>query len=160
MTQLYRRRLIPDECIPLTGDTILFQSESMLITSWDTLHPKAEFAKGISLYMLDNGWKISKLMDADGNFVLWYCDIIRHDYDRIDDTYVFTDLLADVTINKDGFVKVVDLDELADAYEDRLISAHLLSEAIRKLNGLLSVIYSGAFREYTDLIEKHGSLRP
>lgn len=160
MTQLYRRRLIPDECIPLMGDTILFQSENMLVTSWNTLHPKTEFAKGISLYMLDNGWKISKLMDSDGNFVLWYCDIIKHDYDKIDDTYIFTDLLADVTIDSTGFVKVVDLDELSDAYEEGRISAHLLSESLRKLNGLLSAIYSGAFKEYTDLIERHGNVRP
>lgn len=156
MAQLYRRRLIPDECIPLTDDRILFQSENILITGWNTLHPKTEFAKGISVYILDNGWKISKQMDADGNFVLWYCDIISHDYDKIDDTYVFTDLLADVTIDRNGFVKVIDLDELSDAYESGLISAHLLSEAVRKLNGLLCAIYSGAFKEYTGLIEKYG----
>lgn len=159
MAQLYRRRLIPDECIPLTDDRILFQSENILITGWNTLHPKTEFAKGISVYILDNGWKISKQMDADGNFVLWYCDIISHDYDKIDDTYIFTDLLADVTIDRNGFVKVIDLDELSDAYERGLISAHLLSEAVRKLNGLLCAIYSGAFEEYTGLIEKYG-VRP
>lgn len=155
MTKLYRRRLIPDECIPLTSDSILFKNNNIIVSSWETLKPKPEFARGISLYMLDNGWKISKLFDANGQFVQWYCDIINYDYDTIDDTYVFTDLLADVIIEKSGFVKVVDLDELSDAYEDQMISAHLLCEAIRKLNGLLNTIYSGSFKEFTDIIEKY-----
>ncbi len=155
MTEIYRRRLIPDECIHLKGDHIILKNDNSLLTSWKTLHPKDAFASGISLYLLENGWKISKFFDADGNFVQWYCDIIRHDYDNVDDTYIFTDLLADVIIDKTGFVKVVDLDELSDAYESGLISAHLLSETIMKLNNLLGVIYSGAFHEYTDIIEKY-----
>lgn len=155
MTKLYRRRLIPDECIPLSGDNILLKTSNMIVSSWETLHPKPEFARGISLYMLDNGWKISKLFDCNGNLVQWYCDIIRYDYDAIDDTYVFTDLLADVIIEKNGFVRVVDLDELSDAYESQMISAHLLCETIRKLNGLLNTIYSGTFKEYTDIIEQY-----
>lgn len=155
MTEIYRRRLIPDECIHLNGDKILIHNDKMLLTSWRTLHPKDEFATGLSLYLLENGWKISKFFDDKGNFVEWYCDIIRHDYDKIDDSYVFTDLLADVIIEKNGFVRIADLDELADAYENRLISGRMMSEAVRKLNNLLDVIYSGVFKEYTAIIEQH-----
>lgn len=155
MTEIYRRRLIPDECIHLNGDKILMRTGNMLLTVWNTLRPKDAFSKGISLYLPENGWKISKFFDADGNFVQWYCDIISCDYDEIDDTYVFTDLLADVIIDKTGFVKVVDLDELSEAYETGLVSAHLLSETILKLNNILNIIYSGAFKEYTDIIDRY-----
>lgn len=155
MIKLYRKRIIPDECIELKGDTILYKNNSTILTKWNTLHPKNEFASGISLYLLDNGWKISKLYDSNGNFVKWYCDIIRYDYDSNNDSYVFTDLLADVIIEPDGFVKVVDLDELSDAFEDNKISAVLMSEAIRKVNNLLSAIYLEIFEEYKDFIESY-----
>jgi hypothetical protein len=160
MPDLYRKRLIPDECIHLTGDIILFQSDTMLLTSWSTLHPKTEFTSGISLYLLDSGWKISRFFDADGNFVMWYCDIIRHDYDASHDCYVFTDLLADVIIEPDGFVRVVDLDELSEAFDSGLINSGLLSEVIKKLGALLDCIYSGSFQQYTDIIRQYEPVRP
>ena len=44
--------------------------------------------------------------------LFWYCDIVDHTFDTATDTYIFTDLLVDVIVYPDGFVKVVDLDEL------------------------------------------------
>ena len=56
-----------------------------------------------------------------------------------------TDLLADVIIMPDGTVKVVDLDELADAFEQGILSASALNAALKHLNRLLSLIYDNRF---------------
>lgn len=155
MTEIFRKRLIPEECLPLSQDKILFHSENTMITRWDTINPKAAFSKGISLYVMDKGWKISKFFDADDRFVYWYCDIIHTDYDKETDTYVFTDLLADVIVDASGMVKVVDLNEFESAYKKGLISADGILDALSKLNNLLNIIYSGNFSQYTNLVEQY-----
>ena len=71
---------------------------------------------------------------------------MQYDYDAAANTLVATDLLADVIIQPDGTVKVVDLDELADAFEQGLLSASALKTALRQLNHLLSLIYENQFR--------------
>lgn len=63
-----------------------------------------------------------------------------------------TDLLADVILYPDGFVKVVDLDELAEAFEKRLLSEELLKKALRQTNQLLTLIYSGGFSSLQSVI--------
>ena len=108
MPELFRKRLIPNECIALKKDIILYQDDSIILTSWDTLKPKATLARGYSLYILDKGYKISRFIDANDNFICWYCDIIRHEYDSIKDCYIFIDLLADVLLYEDGTLKMPD----------------------------------------------------
>ncbi len=143
---LYRRRLIPDECILLKDDKIVSQNDSIVITRWDTLNPKAQFQYGASCYFLKEGFKVSKFYRSDGSLFCWYCDIMQYDYDAAANTLVATDLLADVIIQPDGTVKVVDLDELADAFEQGLLSASALKTALRQLNHLRSLIYENQFR--------------
>lgn len=155
MTTLFRKRLIPSECINLKGDNIIHIDNSKIITSWKTLRPKAEFSHGISYYVLNEGFKISKFYKEDNSLAYIYCDIIDTSYDKATDTYVFTDLLADVIIENSGFVRVVDLDELADACKTGLISDNMLAEALHKLNNLLSTIYNGTFKEYIEILESY-----
>ena len=151
---LYRKRLIPEECILLKDDELLYRDEKTIITRWNTLKPKKDLHHGFSCYFLDKGVKVSKFYKADGTQICWYCDIVTHSYDEATDTYVFTDLLADVLVYPNGQVKVVDLDELADAVEPHLISQELLLTALRQLNTLLSHIYSGKFSEYQEYIDE------
>ena len=119
---LYRKRLIPEECILLKDDELLYRDEKKIITRWNTLRPKKDLHHGFSCYFLDKGIKVSKFYKADGSLICWYCDIVAHSYDKATDTYVFTDLLADVLVYPDGRVKVVDLDELSEANETGLLS--------------------------------------
>lgn len=151
--KLYRKRLIPDECILLKDDEILHIDPEVIITKWNTLHPKKTLHHGYSCYFLDRGFKVSKFYDHDGNLISWYCDIITHTYDNETNTYVFTDLLVDVIVYPDGFVRVVDLDELADAQRDGLISAEDMQKALRRTDKLLSLIYKGAFGKLQKYIE-------
>ena len=63
------------------------------------------------------------------------------------------DLLAAVLIYPDGFVKVVDLDELADAEEAGIITKDQLLKSLRTLDKLLGMIYSGDFKRIRDYVE-------
>lgn len=155
MSTLYRRRLIPDECICLKNDTIIFQNNTEILTIWKTLHPKNDFAKGISYYVIDKGWKISKFYNLQNELVYIYCDIIDSIYQEQNDSYIFTDLLADVIIENNGTIKVVDLDELATALNSQLLSSQLITTALYQLNDLLVLIYSKEFQKYTDTIDQY-----
>ena len=151
---LYRKRLIPDECILLKNDEILHAQGNLIVTKWNTLRPKKELSHGLSAFFLDRGIKISKFYNHAGELICWYCDIITYTYDRDTDTYVMTDLLADVLVYPDGTVKVVDLDELALAAEKKLISEEQLLIALRQLDWLLQTIYSGSFRKLLQYVDQ------
>ena len=121
--KLYRKRIIPQECILLEDDILLYRDNEVIITKWNTIRPKKTLSHGYSCYFLERGFKVSKFYDHDDQLISWYCDIIDTAYSCEDgtETYIFTDLLADVVVYPDGRVRVVDLDELADAQRDHLI---------------------------------------
>lgn len=150
---LYRRRIIPDECIPLKDDVILSCNEEHIITSWTALRPKKDLHHGRSCYFLKEGFKVSKFCYEDGSLLYWYCDIVDFDYTPEDNTLIVTDLLADVIIYPDGFVKVVDLDELVTALNNNALSLDSLKASIQKLDKLLQIIYSGQFDTLKAFVE-------
>ena len=152
---IYRKRLIPNECILLKDDVILHQSADQIVTSWQTLHPRKDFDHGYSLYLPHEGLKISKFYRADNSLLYWYCDIVDYVFDEESATLTTIDLLADVIIMPDGFVKVLDLDELADALSLGLIDDDTLQRALTRLNTLLNCIYRDEFIAYKKVIEAY-----
>ena len=112
---LYRKRIIPDECILLKDDTILSWDENRIVTGWHALKPRKDLHHGFSCYFLNDGYKVSKFYRADGSLLYYYCDIITTEYADDGCRFIVTDLLADVIVYPDGFVKVVDLDEMVPA---------------------------------------------
>ena len=150
---LYRRRIIPEECILLKDDIILSCDEERIITSWNALHPKKDLHHGMSCYFLKEGFKISKFCYEDDSLLYWYCDIVDYNYNSVDNSLIVTDLLADVIIYPDGFVKVVDLEELVTALESRSISLDTLKSSLLRLDRLLSLIYSNQFDTLKAYIE-------
>lgn len=146
--RLYRKRFIPNELKLLADDKILFADDDLIITSWTTLKPRSDFASGISAYYRKEGFKISRHYGADGTFTRWYCDIITESVEGND--LIFSDLLIDVVIFPDGTVRIVDLDEAADALEQGLITADMLAQALRSTDKLLTFIHQGKFSELTD----------
>ena len=142
---LYRRRIIPEECILLKDDIIQSCDEERIVTTWNALHPKKDLHHGSSCYFLKEGFKVSIFCREDDSLLYWYCDIVDFNYDSAKNTMIVTDLLADVIIYPDGFVKVVDLDELVTALESRSISLDTLKTSLIKLDKLLSIIYAGNF---------------
>ena len=130
--KLYRKRLIPSECILLKDDIIIKQTEDVIVTTWKTIKPKNAFTHGCSCYFLKEGLKLSKFYRADGDLLYWYCDIVDYSYDPQEHALTSTDLLADVIVYPDGFVKVVDLDELADALEKKILTPEQLSRSLKQ----------------------------
>lgn len=152
---LYRKRLIPEECVLLKDDRLLHRDEEIIVTVWNTLKPRKDLHHGCSCYYLREGIKVSRFYDENGSLLYWYCDIVDYDHDAATDTYVITDLLADVIIYPDGFVKVVDIDELATAKDAGLLSDAMLKKALLTLNHLLQIIYDGGFEKLQEPLEKY-----
>ena len=149
---LYRRRIIPDECVLLKDDIILSCDEDHIVTRWNALRPKKDLHHGASCYFLKEGFKVSKFCREDDSLLYFYCDIVDYNYDAVQNNLIVTDLLADVIIYPDGFVKVVDLDELVTALEARSISLDTLKSSLNKLDKLLNIIYSGKFENLTKML--------
>ncbi|MCR5283019.1 MAG: YgaC family protein [Lachnospiraceae bacterium] len=210
---LYRRRLIPKECILLGDDTMISFADDCLITTWSALRPKKNLHHGISAFFFDDGIKVSKFYREDNSLVYWYIDIIRADlcfteggkkpeisdapYDISFDNYpvpdqlgasekeailhpietamrlyetkqqskkeedsafspslIVTDLLADILIYPDGFVKVVDLDEISEALEKGLLTQDCVAATLRIVDQTLRQIYDGSFAEKQGYLER------
>lgn len=152
---IYRKRYIPEETVNLKDDLLCYRDEHMLITRWNTLKPRSDLAGGISLYLPDKNWKISRITDADGRLLRYYCDIIHTDYYKEKDEFIFTDLLVDVVIYPQGRYRVLDLDELGDALDASYIDAATVSEALHAANELIRCIEEGGFSHYTEIIDKY-----
>lgn len=140
--KLYRKRYIPNETVFLKDDEIISVDSETIITKWDTLKPRKDFAKGISVYYLKEGYKVSEMINSDNKTVYYYCDIIEPIYNEKDNSYIFNDLLADVKVYSNGKIEVVDLDELAEAFKKGLITSSQLCKALKQLDRLLKIIYS------------------
>ena len=150
---LYRRRIIPEECILLKDDVIISCDEDRIVTTWQALHHKKDLHHGSSCYFIKEGFKVSKFCREDDTLLYWYCDIVDFNYNPTENAMIVTDLLADVIIYPDGFVKVVDLDELVTALESRSLSLDTLKSSLLRLDKLLNIIYSGGFDNLKVFIE-------
>lgn len=152
---LYRKRLIPQECVLLKDDRLLYRDDQIIVTGWNTLKPRKDLHHGFSCYYLQEGIKVSRFYKEDSSLLYWYCDIVDYDYDVKTDTYIITDLLVDVIVYPDGFVKVVDIDELVAAQETGLLTEDMLKKSLLTLNRLLQIIYDGGFHQLQSPIEQY-----
>lgn len=146
---LYRKRLIPDECLQLKDDVIMRFDDDIIVTTWNTIHPRKDFHHGTSCFYRKKGWKVSRFFREDGSLRYTYCDIVTYEENTDKNTLTVVDLLADVIIYPDGFVKVVDLDELATAVREGLLTSEQLNCCLISLNALLTLIYDGKLDELT-----------
>lgn len=145
--KIYRKRFIPNEVVFLKDDEIQYYDEDVIVTKWNVLKPRKDFSKGYSCYYIKKGYKVSKFLDDDENLVYYYCDIIETKYNVAENSYLFIDLLADVIIYESGFVKVVDIGEIADALENNLIDIELAKRALKQLDELLDIIYKEGLKK-------------
>lgn len=151
---LYRKRLIPEECVLLKDDVILSCNEDVIVTKWNALKPKKDLHHGYSCYFLKEGYKVSKFYQEDNSLLYWYCDIVDFEYQKEDNRLIVTDLLADVIIYPDGFVKVVDIDEMVICLNEQKISLEQLKHSLTQLDKLLQIIYAGKFETLTHYISE------
>ncbi len=149
---LYRRRFIPDELIHLKDDIIMVMEPNLIITKWNTLHPRKDIARGISAFYLDKGFKVSKVFNKQGEIVYWYCDIIQTKKEDEKNTVIIEDLLIDLILYEDGSMRIMDLNELAEALERKLITQEEATYALHTVNSLLQIIYEGNFHSLQEPI--------
>lgn len=152
---LYRRRLIPDETVHLKDDIVLYHDDNVIITKWKTIKPRKDMDHGFSAYLLKEGIKVSKFYREDHSLLYWYCDIVDYKYDTANNSYISTDLLTDVILYPNGQIRVLDLDELAEASTKDMITKEQLNSALVRTDMLLTTMYSGEFKRYMDLIDKY-----
>ncbi len=162
---LFRRRFIPNELTWLKDDEILAYNDEKIVTRWHSLKPRNDFSGGMSTYYRKKGIKISKIIDNQGRFLHWYCDIVTEcGAEALDvdnncklrngaDTYllqgsipgfkpiVYQDLLIDIIVNPNGLIEVADLDELADARKNRLITPEMADKALYTAKDYLCLLY-------------------
>ena len=155
---LYRKRLIPEECVQLKDDIILYMDDEKIVTKWNTLKPKKDLHHGYSCYFLKEGYKVSKFYKADGTLLFYYCDIVTYESNEEKNELIVIDLLADVIIYPDGFVKVVDIDEMVECLNDGKIDLELLKTSLTGLDRLLNIIYEDKLDTLTSYIEKYEDL--
>jgi len=151
MPKIFRIRYMPFEKVDLSGDTLLFRDDKYIVTEWVPIKKRDDISFGISCVFIDEGWKISGMMDEDKNIKYWYCDIIDIDYDIENDTYYLYDLLTDIRINKDS-IEVLDLDELAEAFSQGMITEEQVLMSLKRTNNLLSFAYKNDLPSYTKSI--------
>lgn len=142
---IFRKRFIPLETVDISSDELLYRDSELLITAWKPIRERSDFAGGISFTFLKEGYKISRFLDGTGRFLYWYCDIVDVEYDQILDRYLINDLLLDMKLMSDGKLVILDSDELAEALESGLITAEQAGMALRRLDKLLKMVYSGNF---------------
>lgn len=152
---LYRKRLIPEECILLKDDTILYMDDEIIVTSWKTLKPRTDFHHGYSCYFLKEGYKVSRFLSEDNKLVYWYCDIVTYLWDRAQGSLTVVDLLADVIVRPDGKMHVIDIDELCEAKEKLLINEQQFFISVKQLGALIKLIQDGNFEKLTDKLLEH-----
>ena len=144
---LYRKRFIPNDFVHLKDDIILYTDDNLIITKWRPLRPKNNMTGGVSAYYLNHGIKVSKIYNKNEQLLYWYCDIIRTKPGPSSKSLIYEDLLIDVVLYEDGSIKILDLDELADALELHLITNKEVEQALRTLDYLLKLIYRNGFDE-------------
>ena len=155
--EIYRRRYIPNELIHLKDDVIVrYDPGKMLITRWKTINKKTTFATGTSVFFIDKNIKVTKLRDKDGNFYMWYCDIVE--LEESPGRITYNDLLFDVIERPDGQIRVLDIGEAADAFAKGLITKTQLLRGMRATDMLLSMTRDGRFEELKKVVEEAESM--
>ena len=152
---LYRKRLIPNECILLKDDIIREVTDDHILTRWNTLKPKKILHHGESCYYLNKGVKVSRFYTADNFLICWYCDVVSYEWNEDRSSLITTDLLLDILVYPDKSFKILDMDELAQAHAEGLLSDELMRCSLFTANRLLNDIYDDTFHDiYTSVFEK------
>ena len=143
-----RRRYIPDEIITLNHDTIYYVSDELIVSGWKAIRLRPDISGGFSAYYPKLGIKTSKLFDGNGDLLYWYNDISELAFNGNDIN--FTDLLIDLIVFPDNSIKILDLDEFAEAIEKNYITKEQEIKALNSFHTLLDYIYNN---DYSNLQE-------
>lgn len=142
---ILRKRFIPPETIDISNDELIYRDGNVLITRWTAIKPRPDISAGVSYTFSNDGYKISRFYNGDRKFAFWYCDIVEVLYEEETDTYTIVDLLLDIKVMGDGAVKILDIEELAEAVNCGYITNSQAAYALKSLDNLIKMINRGDF---------------
>ena len=150
--EIFRKRLMPPELTHLESDRIIFSNSSYVITEWQTLKPRLDFATGVSYYFLEENYKLSEMYSKNGEFLYYYCDIVKYEEISLKQL-IYIDLLVDVVVYADFTYKILDLDELVECHKNEGIETEDLLLAIQATHDFLRIVHSGDIGQIFQKIE-------
>mgnify|MGYP001067710696 CR=1 FL=1 len=98
--------------------------------------------------LLDHWFSIVKVRDLQGRHTGYYCDIATPPRQLKDGALEFTDLFLDLWVSPDLRYKVLDEEELEDAFRRGWIRKQLYDRAKRELKRLVRTVERGDFPPY------------
>ncbi|WP_315107997.1 DUF402 domain-containing protein [Clostridium intestinale] len=159
-----KKRLIYDEWTGITSkrytqlkiDNEVFKGVAAMLYIDKVSKPCIWDFNGEEIIVCDSGMKWLQMLPDDGAYIitaminmkneieLWYIDIIAsHGVDE-DNIVYFYDLYLDLIVYPNGTIKIDDMDELVDAFEQNIITKNLyefaLKTSVSLQNGILKDI--------------------
>ncbi len=128
--------------------------DDIIVTSWKALKKRPDLSHGYSCYYRKEGYKVSEFYRSDHSLRYFYCDIVSFSLQPAENALIVTDLLADVICYPDGRVRVMDLDELVQAFDQGLLSDALLKQGLLSLHALLNEIHERGISRLAAPIEE------
>jgi predicted RNA-binding protein associated with RNAse of E/G family len=95
--------------------------------------------------LMDRWFSIVKVRDLEGKHTGYYCDIATPPRELKDGALEFTDLFLDLWVSPDLRYKVLDEEELEDAFHRGWITNQLYDRAKRELRKLIRTVEHGNF---------------
>lgn len=138
--RIIRKRIIPSEEVDISADELLVKNEEVIITRWFPIKPRKDIGWGVSLVSLNDNYKVSAFYSKNGEFLYWYCDIIKVTYYCDVDTYIVKDLLVDIRKYPHDTPEILDRDELDLAFRKGLLDDSEYQLALSACNKVVTML--------------------
>ena len=131
---------------------IKIEKPLMVDTGTDTICILDNNYEWVRLYPDNENYVLTIMYNDKGNIVEWYFDVAKEIGVENGVPYQ-DDLYLDVVIMPDGEVKVIDEDELEDAFNKKEITIEEYKNNIERLTNLTDSIYNDITRELKNIEE-------
>jgi len=95
--------------------------------------------------LMDKWFTVGKIRDLQGKHTGYYCDIVTPPKLLGDGGVEITDLFLDVWVSPDLRYRVLDEEELEEAFEKSWLNEQLYRKAKKELKKLVSLVRNGSF---------------
>jgi predicted RNA-binding protein associated with RNAse of E/G family len=137
---LYKsERVIVGKSKITSAHSIIFDDEVVLATGFQIAY----------FGLMGNWFTIGKIRDLKGRHTGYYCDIVTPPKLLDDGGVELTDLFLDLWVSPDLRYKVLDEEELKNAYHKGWITKQLYEKAQEELEKLLKIVKQGKFPSYS-----------